>query len=173
MFLKVMGEKGDEEQLCSFLNAVLEREGQDTIKSVEIVENKMLAAEVVGDKTSILDVRSIAAADDRINIEIQLRNLGNMNKRSLFYWSKEFFRSIDAGQDYQEAPNVIAINMVNYEFMPDIPDFHLKFHIREDRYRFKLTEALGIHFIDMVKFKGLKEKDISKKIYGTTRSSYG
>jgi hypothetical protein len=80
MFLKVMGEKGDEEQLCSFLNAVLKREGQDAIKSVEIIENKMLAAEVVGDKTSILDLRSITAADDRINIEIQLRNLGNMNE---------------------------------------------------------------------------------------------
>jgi hypothetical protein len=33
-----MGEKGDEEQLCSFLNAVLKRKGQDTIKSVKIVE---------------------------------------------------------------------------------------------------------------------------------------
>jgi predicted transposase/invertase (TIGR01784 family) len=83
-----------------------------------------------------------------------------MDKRSLFYWSKEFSRGMEAGQDYRDAPDVIAINIVNYEFMPDTPDFHLKFHIWEDRYRFKLTEALGIHFIDMVKFKRLKEKDI-------------
>jgi predicted transposase/invertase (TIGR01784 family) len=160
MFLKIMGEKGDEEQLCSFLNAVLEREGQDTIKSVEIIENKIMTAEIIGDKTSILDVRSITEAEERMNIEVQLRNLGNMNKRSLFYWSKEFSRGIEAGQDYREAPNVIAINIVNYEFMPDITDFHLKFHIWEDKYRFKLTDALGIHFIDMIKFKRLKEKDI-------------
>jgi hypothetical protein len=31
MFLKIMGEKGDEEQLCAFLNAVLGRSGKDAI----------------------------------------------------------------------------------------------------------------------------------------------
>jgi hypothetical protein len=49
MFLKIMGEKGDEEQLCAFLNAVLGREGEEAIVSVEILENKTIAAEVVGD----------------------------------------------------------------------------------------------------------------------------
>jgi predicted DNA binding protein len=83
MFLKIMGEKGDEEQLCSFLNTVLEREGRDAITSVEIVENKTMTAEVIGDKTSILDVRSVTAAEERISIEVQLRNLGNMDKKDI------------------------------------------------------------------------------------------
>jgi hypothetical protein len=49
MFLKVMGEKGDEEQLCAFLNAVLGRKGKDAIESVEIIENKTVTAEVIGE----------------------------------------------------------------------------------------------------------------------------
>jgi hypothetical protein len=52
-----------------------------------------------------------------------------MDRRSLFYWSLEFSRGMEAGQDYQEAPNVIAINIVNYEFMPQVPAFHTSFHI--------------------------------------------
>jgi diadenosine tetraphosphate (Ap4A) HIT family hydrolase len=36
---------------------------------------------------------------------------------------------MEAGQDYRGAPNVIAINIVNYEFMPEAPGFHLSFHI--------------------------------------------
>jgi predicted transposase/invertase (TIGR01784 family) len=161
MFLKIMGEKGDEEQLRAFLNAVLGRKGKDAIVSVEIIENRTITAEVVGDKTSILDVRAVTASGERINIEVQLRNLGNMDRRSLFYWSLEFSGSIEAGQDYQEAPNVIAINIVNYEFMPQVPGFHLSFHIWEDTNRdILLTDALEIHFIDMVKFRRLKEKDI-------------
>jgi hypothetical protein len=40
LFLKYMGEKGDEEQLLSFLNAVLKRTGKGQLTSVEIVENK-------------------------------------------------------------------------------------------------------------------------------------
>jgi hypothetical protein len=53
MFLKIMGEKGDEEQLCAFLNAVLGRKGKDAITSVEIIENKAVAAEVIGEAFSM------------------------------------------------------------------------------------------------------------------------
>jgi predicted transposase/invertase (TIGR01784 family) len=156
-----MGEKGDEEQLLAFLNAVLGREGTDAIELVEIIENKTITAEVIGDKTSILDVRARTAAGERINIEVQLRNLGNMDRRSLFYWSLEFSKGMEAGQDYRETPNVIAINIVNYEFMPRVPAFHTSFHIWEDTYReVLLTDALEIHFIDMVKFRRHEEKDI-------------
>jgi predicted transposase/invertase (TIGR01784 family) len=170
MFLKIMGEKGDEEQLRSFLNAVLEREGRDVIRSVEIIENKKITAKIIGDKTSILDIRSITADDERTNIEVQLRNQGNMDRRSLFYWSREFSAGIKAGQDYHEAPNVIVINILDYEFMPAIPDFHLKFQIREDTHSFKLTDALEMHFISMAKFRSLPEKDIwnNKKLQWLT-----
>jgi predicted transposase/invertase (TIGR01784 family) len=161
IFLKIMGEKGDEEQLLAFLKAVLGREGTDAIESVEIVENKTITAEVIGDKTSILDVRARTAAGERVNIEVQLRNLGNMDRRSLFYWSLEFSRGLEAGRDYRESPNVIAINIVNYEFMAQVPAFHTSFHIWEDTHReVLLTNALEIHFIDMVKFRRLKEKNI-------------
>ncbi|MDR2394075.1 MAG: Rpn family recombination-promoting nuclease/putative transposase [Treponema sp.] len=115
-----MGEKGDEEQLCAFLNAVLERKGQDAIESLENLENKTITAELIGDKTSILDVRARTGWGERVNIEVRLRNLGNMDRRSLFYWSREFFREMEAGQDYRESPNGIAINIVNYEFMSHI-----------------------------------------------------
>ena len=161
LFLKVMGEKGDEEQLRSFLNAVLGRNGQDAIESLEIIENKTIPAEVMGDKTSILDVRARTGRGERVNIEVQLRNLGNMDRRSLFYWSLEFSRGMAAGQDYRETPNVIAINIVNYEFIPEVPAFHTSFHIWEDSHReVLLTEALEIRFIDMVKFRRVAEKDI-------------
>jgi predicted transposase/invertase (TIGR01784 family) len=161
LFLKIMGEKGDEEQLLAFLNAVLRRDGKAAIASVEIIENRTITAEVAGDKTSILDVRAKTARGERVNIEVQLRNLGNMDRRSLFYWSLEFSHGLEAGQDYEETPNVIAINIVNYEFMPPVPAFHTSFHIWEDTHRdVLLTDALEIHFIDMVKFRRLADRDI-------------
>jgi predicted transposase/invertase (TIGR01784 family) len=161
LFLKVMGEKGDEEQLSAFLNAVLGREGEGALASVEILENRRMSAAVAGDKSSILDVRARTAGGERINIEVQLRNVGNMDRRSLFYWSLEFSRGLEAGQDYGETPNVIAINIVNYEFLAGVGAFHLRFHIWEDTYReVLLTDALEIHFIDMVKFRRSGERDL-------------
>ena len=153
LFFKVMGEKGDEVQLLGFLNAVLGRTGEYRLTSVEILENKSFPAEVIGNKSSIFDVRAALHDGTRVNIEVQLRNLRNMDKRSLFYWSKEFTKNFKEGQNYRELPNVIAINIVNFEFLPS-GGFHTVFHLREDSMNeLILTNALEIHILDMVKYR--------------------
>jgi predicted transposase/invertase (TIGR01784 family) len=161
IFLKIMGEKGDEEQLLAFLNAVLKRPEKQRLQSLEIIENRAIPADIIGGKSCVLDVRAVLENDDRVNIEVQLRNLGNMDRRSLFYWSREFTKGLSSGQEYEEVPNVIAINIVGYAFMPQVPDFHTTFHIWEDTHRdIMLTGALEIHFIDMVQFRSLRGRDI-------------
>ena len=160
LFLKIMGEKGDEEQLLGFLNAVLRRTGRDKLVSVEILENKTFTAEVIGDKGSILDLRALLADGTKITIEVQLRNLGNMDKRSLFYWSREYSKGLEAGRDYEELPSVIAINIVNFEYVR-AEDYHTSFHLWEDRDKTcLLSDALEIHFVDMARFRKLKERDV-------------
>jgi predicted transposase/invertase (TIGR01784 family) len=160
LFMKYMGEKGDEEQLLAFLNVVLQRTSRSGITSVEIVENKALSAEIIGDKSSILDVRSVMPDGTKANIEVQLRNVGNMDKRSLFYWSREYVKGIEAGQDYLNLPSVVAINIIDFDFMP-LNEVHTSFHLWEDVHKdVLLTNALEIHFINMVKFRRLHEKDI-------------
>jgi predicted transposase/invertase (TIGR01784 family) len=159
LFCKVMGEKGAEVQLLGFLNAVLGRTGNDMIASVEILENTKLSADTIGDKLSILDVRAVLHDKTKVNVEVQLRNLRNMDKRSLFYWSREFSSSLKAGQDYSELPCTIAVNIVNFEYI-DAENFHTVFRLREDKENnVILTDALEIHFLDMVKWRRLKWKD--------------
>jgi len=153
LFLKIMGEKGDEVQLLSFLNAVLGHSGKKQLASLTILENKTLSPALLGDKASILDVRAVLQDGTKVNIEVQLRNRGNMDKRSLFYCSREYVKGIKAGQDYRELPNVIAVNIINFELLP-VGRFHTCFHLREDGDReIILTDALEIHFLDMVKYR--------------------
>jgi predicted transposase/invertase (TIGR01784 family) len=153
LFYKIMGEKGDEVQLLGFINAVLRRTGENRFNSVEILENKSFTPEVIGDKSSILDVRAVLRDSTRANIEVQLRNQQNMDRRSLFYWSREYVKGIKAGQDYHKLPNVIAINIVNYDF-PPVGEVHTRFHLREDLHRdYILTEALEIHYLNMVQYR--------------------
>jgi predicted transposase/invertase (TIGR01784 family) len=162
LFMKYMGEKGDEEQLLGFLNAVLQSTGRNRVVSVEIIENKMLSAEIIGDKASILDVRSELADGTKVNIEVQLRNVGNMDKRSLFYWSREYVKGIEAGQDYINLPNVIAINIIDFDFL-SLNEIHASFHLWEDKHKdYQLTDALEIHFVNMLKFRHLQKKDIKQ-----------
>ncbi|MDR1997915.1 MAG: Rpn family recombination-promoting nuclease/putative transposase [Candidatus Margulisbacteria bacterium] len=160
LFMKYMGEKGDETQLLSFLNAVLKRTEQDKLTAVEILENKTLTPEIIGDKTSILDIRAVTSDRSKINIEVQVYRFKDMARRSLFYWSREYVRGIKAGQVYTALPKVIAINIVDFEFIPEV-DFHSIFHIREDTHKkCFLTDALEIHFVDMVKWRSIIKKDI-------------
>ena len=160
IFGKTFGEKGDEEQLLSLLNAILAKTKHKKLVKIEIVEHRTFTAEIVGDKTSILDIRAVAEDGTRINIEVQLRDYGNMDRRSLFYWSREFAGGLAKGEDYSLLSNVIAINIVNFEAVA-VDDFHTVFHLWEDTHRdCLLTDALEIHFIDMKKFKALPGKDI-------------
>jgi predicted transposase/invertase (TIGR01784 family) len=160
IFQKLMGEKGDEEQLLGFLNAVLARTNRDKLASVEILEDKTFSPDIIGDKTSDLDVRATTDRGEKINIEVQLKDLHNMDKRSLMYWCREYLKDIASGDDYNSLPKVITINIVNFDYIP-LESYHTSFHLREDQKKdYILTDTLEIHFINMVKFRQQKEKDI-------------
>ena len=157
-----MGEKGDELQLLGFLNAVLGHSGKEAIKFLEILENKAFVANAVNGKSCILDVRAVLADGTMVNIEVQLRNEHNIDRRSMFYWSMTYSESITRGQDYRELPNVIAVNIVDFDF-PSEGNTHTSFHLREDSNPAHiLTDALEIHFINMVKWRKQADKDIVK-----------
>jgi predicted transposase/invertase (TIGR01784 family) len=139
---------------------VLKKTGNDVIIQVEIIGDKTFSGEVLGDKLSVLDIRAETTDGVKVNIEVQIADHGNMEKRSLYYWGLEYTRWLDAGQDYEKLPKVIAINIVNFE-MKGTKSFHTSYHIWEDEDKKMLTDVLEIHFIDMVKFRRLKSKDIT------------
>ena len=163
LFLKLMGEEGNEVQCLAFLNAVLASKSKNPINLIKILENKTLTADVIGEKASILDVRVETDAGEKVNIEVQLKNMHNIERRTLFYWGREFTKSISQGEDYKALPKVITINIVNFDNIK-IEDFHTCFHLWEDDYKdYMLTDALEIHFINMNKFKKLKTGDMENK----------
>jgi predicted transposase/invertase (TIGR01784 family) len=160
-FKKCMGEKGDEAQLMSFLNAVLRKTRKSRIASLEIIENKEMLADIQGGKTSRLDVRAILEDNTRTNIEVQLKNEYNMEKRSLRYWALEYTKGIVEGQDYIEQSAVIVINILDFGYIP-IEKYHTSFHIYEDTNKdYMLTDALEMHYLDMDKWRKVKEKSLS------------
>jgi predicted transposase/invertase (TIGR01784 family) len=159
-FKKILGETGCEEQLKSFLNAVLAHTRPVPIESIEIVENKTLTPDILGAKTSILDVRAKFGDGAKVNVEVQLKNEYNMDRRSLFYWAWEYTKGFEAGHDYRELSDVITVNILGYGLFP-LSEFHTSFHLREDKHpELILTSATELHFLEMPKFRRLRDKDI-------------
>ncbi len=161
LFQKLFGEKGSEAELLVLLNAILYPNSKDKLLSVEILENKTFLGEMIGDRTGILDVRALTNRGSYINIEVQRKDYHNMDTRSPFYWSLQFAKAIKSGDDFIDLPQVIAINILDFNFLR-LPKFHTTFHLREDTHTdYILTDVMELHYIEMPKFRKLREKDLS------------
>lgn len=156
---KIFGEKGNEDILISFINAVLKRTKKESIVEVEIIENKQLTKELILDKTGIIDVRAKTSKGENIDIEVQLTDQGNMDKRTLFYWGKMYLENIKQGQDYTSLEKVITINILDFDFL-GTESYQSSFHLWEDIEKdYMLTDIVEIHFLELPKFRKKKNKD--------------
>ena len=159
IFKKIFGEKGNEDILIAFINAVLKRTKKEPIVEVEIIDNKQLTKELILDKTGIIDVRAKTSNGENIDIEVQLTDQGNMDKRTLFYWGKMYLENIKQGQDYTTLEKVITINILDFEFL-GTESYQSSFHLWEDIEKdYMLTDVVEIHFLELPKFRKKKDKD--------------
>jgi predicted transposase/invertase (TIGR01784 family) len=163
IFKKTFGEEETKDNLIALLNAILSKKDIDKLVTLEIVENKELTPELVGDKTGIIDVRAKTEDGTQFEIEVQLTNQHNMDKRTMWYWGEMFSEGIKKGEDYKNLPKVITINIVDFEYIKIPNKFHTTFHLWEDEVKdYMLTDVVEIHFIEMEKFRKLKNKNLKE-----------
>ena len=111
------------------------------------------------DKTGIIDVRAKTSKGENIDIEVQLTDQGNMDKRTLFYWGKMYLENIKQGQDYTSLEKVITINILDFDFL-GTESYQSSFHLWEDIEKdYMLTDIVEIHFLELPKFRKKKNKD--------------
>lgn len=159
IFKKIFGEKGNEDILISFINAVLKRTNKEPIVEIEIIDNKQLTKEVINDKTGIIDVRARTAKGENVDIEVQLTDQGNMDKRTLFYWGKMYLENIKQGEDYTSLEKVITINILDFDYLKT-ESYQSSFHLWEDiEKNYMLTDMVEIHFLELPKFRRKKNKN--------------
>jgi predicted transposase/invertase (TIGR01784 family) len=83
VFKKIFGSEENKDVLLSFLNDTLRKTEQQPLTHIILV-NPYLDTTMVKDKLSILDVRARTADGKQINLEIQLFNKYDIQKRTLF-----------------------------------------------------------------------------------------
>ncbi|NMA64597.1 MAG: PD-(D/E)XK nuclease family transposase, partial [Syntrophomonadaceae bacterium] len=150
-FQYVFGRQENKDILISFLNAVLKLPPGEKLTDITIMETK-LDKELLHEKSARLDIRAITAAKEQINIEVQLTNQYNMEKRTLFYWSRMYTGQLQSGHDYRELRKTITINILNFNYI-NTERYHNIFHITEDHTGVLLTDVLEIHFLELTKLE--------------------
>lgn len=149
-FKQLFGNEKNKEITVVFLNAILQRTGRDRIKDISF-SNVEAGGEHQEDKQSRLDLLVVTNAGEWINVEIQFTNKYDMIKRSIYYWSGVYRSQLQRKMGYRELNSVIAINLLNFSMFDQTEQFHTTYHLYEDVEKFKLTDLMEFHFIEIPK----------------------
>ena len=152
VFKCIFGHQGNESITKRFISAVLNQ----NITDVVLESDSTLPKDMLDDKVGILDVK--VKIDNKINcdIEMQVVDKKNIEKRILFYCSKMYAHSITTGKDYLKLEKSIAILISNYELesLKEIKKYVSKWNLREEDYKnIILTDDIEIVIIELPKFK--------------------
>ena len=125
----------------------------------------ILEKDLLDDKVGILDIKAKIDNNINCNIELQVVDKKNIEKRILYYWSKMYSKSIKEGENYEKLEKTIVILITDYELkgLKEIKKYMTKWNIREEEYqKIILTDVMEIYIMELPKFKKYKEKEDNK-----------
>ena len=157
VFKRLFGSVGNETITKNLLSCIL----QQNITDVQLDCNPILEKNLLDDKVGILDIKAKIDNTTNVDIEMQVTDHKNIEKRILFYLSKMYTKTIKKSQDYSSLEKCIAILITNYniDIIKNIPKYITKWNIREEEYqKIVLTDGMEIYIIELNKFKDYKEK---------------
>ena len=163
VFKRIFGYIGNEEITKGLISSIIQKE----ISNIELDNNPILEKDLLDDKVGILDIRAKIENKINCNIEMQIVDRKNIEKRILYYWSKLYNMNIKAGKDYENLEKVIVILITDYEIdsLKEIKKYETKWNIREEEYqKVILTEVMEFYIIELPKYEKYKEKTENEKL---------
>lgn len=152
-FKRVFAGNGDESKsiLKDFLNSLLELKDNNKIKEITYL-NPFNDRNTAKDKLSIMDIKVETENKERIDIEVQINDVDDYRKRSLFYWSKLYPETLKKGDPYYNLKKSIVISIVNFDLIKESNKYHSIFKIKEKDDNYIFTDDLELHYIELGKF---------------------
>jgi predicted transposase/invertase (TIGR01784 family) len=151
-FKKLFGSEENKDLLLALINAILAE--REHIEEIEL-KNPYNLADYQAGKISILDIK---ARDDKgrwLNIEMQIGQDLNFDKRAIYYWSKLVTEQLTEGRLFRQLNKTISINILGFNFVPGDEAFHniykiINIRTGKDDNRHDLFE---LHYIELKKFR--------------------
>jgi predicted transposase/invertase (TIGR01784 family) len=151
-FKKLFGSEENKDLLISLINAIVSE--QEQVVEVEL-KNPYNLADYRAGKMSILDIKAKAENGRWFNVEMQISEDYNFDKRAIYYWAKLVTEQLSEGMMFKELKKTISINILDFNFIPDTAEVHNCYKIintatgKDD----KLHDNFELHYIELKKFK--------------------
>lgn len=108
--------------ICSLLHLF-----ESEVASVEII-NPILLGNSIDRKEFRLDIHLLLNNHARINLEMQIANRLNWQKRSIMYLCRSYDQ-LNKGQDYKDARPAVHIGFLDYTLFEDRPEFYAAYKL--------------------------------------------
>ena len=109
----------------------------------------------------MLDIKAKAIDGKRFNIEIQISDEADYDKRALYYWAKLYTEQLRVAEDYSLLSKAIGIHILNFVSIPDAAKYHNVFHITEKESGLLYFKDLELHTIELKKFADNSNEELS------------
>ena len=150
-FKKLFGSEENKDLLMALLNAIIAPE--NLIVNLEL-KNPYNLADYQAGKMSILDIKASDQTGRWFNIEMQVGEDLNFDKRSIYYWAKLVTEQLSEGMMFKELKKTFCINILDFNFISDVEAFHNCYKIinlgtgKDD----KLHDIFELHYLELRKF---------------------
>ena len=163
-FKKIFGSEENKDLLISLINSIVSEE--DQVVDITLL-NPYNQKDFKNDKLSIPDIKAVGNHGKKFNIEIQITDEADYDKRALYYWAKLYASQLKEKEDYSTLEKVIGIHILNFTSILEAEKYHNVFHITEKETGVRYFKELELHTIELKKFTdalGKEFEDIGPKI---------
>jgi len=162
-FKKIFGSDQHKDILIGFLNAVLDLQGDKSIREVTL-KNPWQAPDIPILKETILDIKAVDNRGVSFIVEMQVEKKYSFQKRAQYYTAKAYTGQIDKGEDYPKLGQVIFIGILDFSCF-DGNDYLTRHLILNQSTMKQELKDLEFNFIELSKFDKADEElgDIIEK----------
>ena len=156
-FRKLFGTEEHKSLLMSFLNSILNLEGNRKIKEVELLP-KDQAPLIKETKASILDVKCTDERNIQYIVEMQNKKVPGFVKRTQFYVAHSYVKQLPSGSEYFSLKPVVFLVLANHKLFPNkgkVISYHKTLDVETLEHD---LEDLSYVFIELPKFKKKEEE---------------
>ncbi len=149
MFKAFFSRRGNEHFLKDLLSAIL----GEKIQIKKVIHDARLEQLAREQKYGVLDLDIQLEDGQLINVEMQIKNYNNIEKRTTFYASKKITEQLVPKTRYEEMKKVIIIAILDYSFL-DVPEYVTRTVRVADKHReYEINNNVEYHYIELEKFR--------------------
>ena len=155
LFKRIFGFEGNEDITRNLVSSILGRK----IEKLSF-KNPIQYRKKYNDKEEIFDVKMILDNDTIGEIDMQMVNYHDEDKRFLDYWARMFLTEIERGKNYKKMKKTVVILITDYEIdsLKLIENYQTRWKIMEETLKIPLTNVFELVILELPKAeKALKE----------------